>query len=203
MLSPRDMNMDMDMDMGGMDMGSSSSSSSSSSSMSGQMMSVFNNNMMTPLYSNAWMPSTAGGYAGTIIFLIFLGALLRVLLAGKALAEARWLDAEMKRRYVVVQGKKSFSEKVSGDDLSKRMTLTENGVDEDVFVVQRRKPIHRPFRLSVDPLRACLDTVIAGVGYLLMLAVMTLNVGYFLAVLGGTFLGSLFVGRFYSTASEH
>lgn len=34
-----------------------------------------------------------------------------------------------------------------------------------------------------------------------MLAVMTMNVGYFIAVLGGTFLGSLLVGRFYN--SEH
>ncbi|KAI2639336.1 Ctr copper transporter [Xylaria nigripes] len=191
----------MDMDMG-MDMGSGSSSSSSSSS-EPMMMSVFNNDMKTSLYSNAWTPSTPGAYAGTIIFLIFLSALLRVLLAAKSLVEERWLDAELKRRYVVVQGKQPISERVSHDELSKRMTLTENGVQEDVFVVERKRRIRRPFRLSVDPLRAALDTVIAGVGYLLMLAVMTLNVGYFLAVLGGTFLGSLFLGRFYSGISEH
>lgn len=35
-----------------------------------------------------------------------------------------------------------------------------------------------------------------------MLAVMTMNVGYFLSVLGGTFLGSLLVGR-YAVLSEH
>ena len=29
-----------------------------------------------------------------------------------------------------------------------------------------------------------------------MLAVMTMNVGYFLSVLGGVFLGSLFMGRY-------
>lgn len=29
-----------------------------------------------------------------------------------------------------------------------------------------------------------------------MLAVMTMNIGYFLSILGGTFLGSLAVGRF-------
>ena len=31
-----------------------------------------------------------------------------------------------------------------------------------------------------------------------MLAVMTMNVGYFLSVLGGTFVGSLVVGRYSS-----
>ncbi|KAI0802463.1 Ctr copper transporter [Xylaria sp. FL0064] len=183
---------DMDMDMG-----------SSSSSHDSMHMSVFNNNMMTALYSEAWTPSTAGAYAGTIIFLIFLSAFFRLLLAGKARAEARWLDAEMKRRYVVVQGKLPVSEQISRDDLSKRVTLTENGIEENVFVVQRREHIYRPFRLSVDPLRAAFDTVITGVGYLLMLAVMTVNVGYFLAVLGGTFLGSLLVGRYYTVVGEH
>ncbi|KAI1309707.1 Ctr copper transporter [Xylaria venustula] len=181
-----------------MDMGSSSSSHDSS-----MHMSVFNNDLMTALYSDAWTPSNAGTYAGTIIFLIFLGALFRFLLAGKARAEARWLDAEMRRRYVVVQGKLPVSEQLSRDDLSKRAILSENGVEENVFVVQRKEQIYRPFRLSVDPLRATFDTVITGVGYLLMLAVMTMNVGYFLAVLGGTFLGSLLVGRFYVTAGEH
>lgn len=35
-----------------------------------------------------------------------------------------------------------------------------------------------------------------------MLAVMTYNVGYFLSVLGGVFLGELVMGR-YSNAEEH
>ena len=35
-----------------------------------------------------------------------------------------------------------------------------------------------------------------------MLAVMTLNVGYFLSVLGGHFLGELLVGRF-TQMEEH
>ncbi len=35
-----------------------------------------------------------------------------------------------------------------------------------------------------------------------MLAVMTLNVGYFMSILAGTFIGSLLVGR-YSLLLEH
>ncbi|CAJ2503812.1 Uu.00g112060.m01.CDS01 [Anthostomella pinea] len=186
------------MDMSNMDMGDNSSSS-----MTSQMMAVFQNKMATSLYSKSWTPSTSGAYAGTIIFLIILGIALRLLLAGKSIAEARWLDAEMNRRYVVVQGKLPLAETLSRDDQCKRMTLSENGIEEEVMVVQKRTvDARRPWRLSVDPLRATLDTLIAAVSYLLMLAVMSMNIGYFLAVLAGTFLGSLLVGRYHGTL-EH
>ncbi|RYP15502.1 hypothetical protein DL767_010320 [Monosporascus sp. MG133] len=189
MISPRHgdhASMEMDMDTG--------DSASSSGGM--HMMAIFQNNMGTALYSSAWTPSTGGAYAGTVVFLIALAVILRMLMAAKALAEARWLDRELRRRYVVVAGKQPLSERVSRESLAKKMTLTENGVEEDVVVVQKEHTHVRPWRLSVDPLRAVLDTCIAAVGYLLMLAVMTMNVGYFLAVLAGTFLGSLLVGRY-------
>lgn len=186
--------MDMDMDM--------SSSSSSSSMMT--MMAVFVNSMDTPLYSTGWTPSSTGEYAATCIFLIVLGAVLRGLLAAKTLQEARWLDRELDRRYVAVQGRLPKAEQLSRDSLAKRMTMTlaENGAEEDVVVVRRKGVPSRPWRLSVDGPRALVDTVIAGVGYLLMLAVMTMNVGYFLSVLGGVFVGSLLVGR-YTITAEH
>lgn len=180
------MEMDMDMDMSGGD----------SHTASTMHMGLFQTDMETPLYSETWTPTTSGAYAGTIIFLIVLGVILRLLIAAKALAEARWLDQELKRRYVVVEGKQQMSKNISQDSLTKRMTLTENGVEEDVMVLQKKQVHVRPWRLSVDPVRALLDTCLAGVGYLLMLAVMTMNVGYFLAVLAGTFVGSLLVGRY-------
>lgn len=36
-----------------------------------------------------------------------------------------------------------------------------------------------------------------------MLAVMTMNVGYFLSVLAGVFVGSMAVGRFSAGSGEH
>jgi hypothetical protein len=133
------------------------------------MMSVFQTAMATPLYSTTWTPSGTGTYAATCIFLIVLGALFRGLLAAKAWQENRWLDQELNRRYVVVAGKTPLAERLSNDSLAKHanVVLSENGVEENVVVVKKPTVGARPWRLSVDPVRAGVDTVIAGVGYLL------------------------------------
>jgi hypothetical protein len=149
-----------------MSMNSSSDNSSSMMSMSGMRITFYASNM-TPLYSDAWAPTNTSTYAGTCIFLILLATLFRGLLALKGWKETAWLDAEFNRRYVVVAGKPSKTERISQDSDSKRMILTENGVEEEVMVVKKRSSGVRPWRLSVDPLRAVIDTVIAGVAYLL------------------------------------
>ncbi|KAF5667938.1 copper transporter [Fusarium heterosporum] len=190
-----------DMDMGGDSSGSSSSSSSSHSS-SNMMTMVFQTETRTPLYATSWTPTNAGAYAGTCIFLAVLAIIARCLVAFKAIQEARWLDREAARRYVAVNGKIPLSEQIASSPDARRMTLSENGVEETVVVVERKQAVTRPWRFSVDPVRACLDTVIVGIGYLLMLAVMTMNVGYFLSVLAGVFVGSLAVGR-YTPSVEH
>jgi hypothetical protein len=131
------------------------------------MMSVFQTALDTPLYSTKWTPNSPGTYAATCIFLIVLAVMLRGMLALKSIQESRWLDAELKRRYVVVNGRQPMQERLSQDSLGKNMVLSENGVEENVTVVQKKRMIVRPWRFTVDPIRAVIDTVIAGVGYLL------------------------------------
>jgi len=128
----------------------------------------FTNSHTTTLYSSAWTPKTQGQYAGTCIFLIILGILLRSLWAGKTLLELRWRVADRNRRYVAVRGRNPEASRVEQDSESKDAALiTANGVEENVRVVQAYAKETVPFRLSVDVPRAAIVTIIVGISYLL------------------------------------
>ncbi len=157
----------MDMGSGSMDMGSSSGSGSNSSTGSMMMAMVFQTQQATPLYSDAWTPRSSGAYAGTCIFLIVLSVAARLLVALRTTQEARWADRDAHRRYVAARGRVPLAEAVAHDPDAKEMVLSANGVEETVYVVARTTTAARPWRFSVDPVRALLDTTIVGVGYLL------------------------------------
>lgn len=153
--------------MAAMDMGTDMDNTTAAASTMMTMMVAFQNDIATPLYSMSWTPSSIGAYAGTCIFLIGLAAIFRGLFAVKALQESRWLDQELNRRYVVVNGQLPMHESMSRDSMKQNMVLSANGIEEQVMVVRKKGSQSRPWRASVDPLRAAIDTVIAGVGYLL------------------------------------
>ncbi|RMD42905.1 hypothetical protein DV735_g2223, partial [Chaetothyriales sp. CBS 134920] len=147
----------------------------STSSMSMAAM-VFTTSHTTPLYSNSWTPTSAGGYAGTCIFLILLGVMLRLLIAVRSVLEQRWAAQARNRRYVVVvrqdgsQSTEPEAERIENDPDAKLGSLiTAQGVEERVKVVTAVSPGSQtaPFRLSVDVPRAFLVLLITGVGYLL------------------------------------
>ncbi|KAF2859651.1 hypothetical protein K470DRAFT_258661 [Piedraia hortae CBS 480.64] len=181
--------MDHDMNMG-------SSSHSSSMSM------VFTTDHSTPLFSNVWTPKNRGAYAGTCIFLVVLAIISRMLAAWRTKLELDWHDRAVKRRYIVVA---TDTERLAVEEKGEDATLTSRGVDERVKVVKSnsRDLEIPPWRFSTDLPRAALFTLMACVSYLLMLAVMTLNVGYFLSTLAGLFVGELVVGRFASADDGH
>ncbi|KAM5443186.1 hypothetical protein MferCBS31731_001503 [Microsporum ferrugineum] len=174
---------------------------------------VFQNIPATPLFTLNWTPRSSGAYAGTCIFLIVLGVVARVLLTAKAIMDRHFLAAARARRYVVVAGRTSSSTSAepesgrSSEDAEEKKTgrlISAHGVEENVRVVNATGgPPVMPWRFSVDLPRAAMLTLNAGVGYLLMLAVMTMNVGYFLCILVGIFVGDLAVGRYAHRFDEH
>lgn len=164
---------------------------------------MFTNSHTTPLYSSMWTPTTSAGYAGTCIFIIFLASIFRALFAVRTVLEQRWLARARNRRYILVKGQAGEAGKIESDPDAKTGTLvTARGVEENIKVVTARVRGTIPFRLSVDVPRAAIFMVITGVGYLLMLVAMTMNVGYFMSLLAGTFIGELAIGR-YIVYEEH
>ncbi|KAH0400600.1 Ctr copper transporter, partial [Aureobasidium melanogenum] len=182
----------------------------SSMSGMGSMSMVFTTAHNTPLYSKAWTPTSTGAYAGTCIFLIVLAIISRLLQAWRHTLEQKFHDKAMKRRYVVVrgeqEGEQSLDESEAAKEISeKQAILTSRGLDEKVRVITAtsRSKETTPWRITTELPRACVYTLQAGLGYLLMLAVMTLNVGYFLSVLAGLFVGELAIGRYASVVDDH
>ncbi|EXJ56248.1 uncharacterized protein A1O5_12704 [Cladophialophora psammophila CBS 110553] len=127
----------------------------------------------TPPFSTNWTPNTTGQYAGTCIFLIAFAAVFRALLAVRV----------------------NFSLLMTAVDMHRN-----RGVYEPY---QNEKAPQHSWRAKDAILTGFMDLVLAAVAYLLMIAVMTMNVGYFLSVLAGVFVGSVMFGRFIANAAAH
>ncbi|KAL4874408.1 Ctr copper transporter family-domain-containing protein [Aspergillus karnatakaensis] len=178
-----DMNMDMDMDMStttsSMSMPTPTSDKSSMSSMQMDMSTMsmtFFTSFKTVLYSPSWNPTSEGQYAGTCIYLIVLAVILRVLIAFKPILERSvWTDGPRGQKPLILHGDPEKS--------------VETGLQRDL------KSQWSNWKINSAGCRATYEVVLAGVAYLLMIAVMTMNVGYFLSVLGGIWLGTFILGH--------
>lgn len=145
---------DMDMDMGGHSHGGTKMGMS-------EMAMTFFTSSETPLYSDDWTPASAGHYAGTCIFLIVLGLILRVLLALRPILEAR------------LWGRTAAAEAAAAS----RKGLEEEGGNGAVPPGQPRRALAAAvmdarrrwsgWRVGTAASRATYELLIAGVGYLL------------------------------------
>lgn len=106
---------------------------------------VFFTSTVTPLYSNAWTPNNAGQYAGTCIFLIILPVIFRAILAVRFNLPAilarttAWHETDILR----------------------------HSSDESGDWKEAIQQVHRPWSINEALLRATLDTLLAGVSYLM------------------------------------
>lgn len=107
---------------------------------------------------------------------------MRAMLAMKPILEMTlWNGAVGHRGELIPDDEAGYHKDVTAQPPAKRMCS-----------VVRKRWVAWRFTTSLS--RASFELALATVGYLLMLAVMTMNVGYFLAVLGGLFLGTFIVG---------
>ncbi|KAL7952332.1 Ctr copper transporter family domain-containing protein [Trichoderma compactum] len=128
----------------------------------------------TALFSSSWTPNTTGQYAGTCIFLIAFATIFRAILAIRVNFHQVVDAIERRRRHGRIP----------------------------LHLVDYRTTI-RPWRADEAVKLAFMDLILAGVGYLLMIVLMTMNVGYFLSVLAGVFLGSVIFNRFLAPSLVH
>jgi len=152
-------------------MASGTMDSSTSGGMSSGMSGSFDvNNFATTLYSTSWMPTTSAGYAGSWLFLFFLALTWRGLTVALSKLDAYWARKHEAYNILVDGGKERVE----------------------------RKKVVEVWRTSVNLPRAVLATVNQGVAYLLMIAIMTMNVGFFFAVLVGYFVGEVSFKRLHA-----
>ncbi|MCJ1479030.1 hypothetical protein MMC13_007714 [Lambiella insularis] len=137
----------------------------------GMAMTFSNGNFATMLYSSGWMPTTPAAYAGSWFFLFFLALIWRGVTRSLVTLDRHWVRKHEAYTILYDGGKERASR------------------DRTVGA----------WRTSVNLPRAALATVNQGLAYLLMIAVMTMNVGFFFAVLVGYFIGELSFGRISGT----
>jgi len=130
----------------------------------------FHTGIVDYILFQSWVPRTDGQYAAAVIGIILLGIIFEGLQSFRALMEFKW-------KYPSPQSvSEGEIEPLNGNQL----TLSFGG----------------PFQLWLDLQRAVIYVAEVFIGYCLMLIAMTFNVGLFLAVLAGLFVGHFTFGRF-------
>ncbi|KAF1955924.1 hypothetical protein CC80DRAFT_414608 [Byssothecium circinans] len=164
------------------------------------MVNAFSADTRVTLWFTQWVTKTPTAYAFTLIFLFALGMFNRFLSALKSQLERRW-DKVTDRGHTNTSLHHDAQEEL--EPLSP-MTRTEHEVAIEKVDKRRRRRFwvpNAPWSAKRDGVRAMFEFTRAVIGYILMLAVMTYNIGFFFAVTGSVLLGELVFGRY--TQSSH
>ncbi|OJJ43060.1 hypothetical protein ASPZODRAFT_136602 [Penicilliopsis zonata CBS 506.65] len=149
----------------------------------------FRNDKRTTLYLAGWTPFSDGTYFLICSFLIGFAFITRALVAFRAVMEQRFRTKHLDRQRAAADDETSDTKEKKNKTIPFDL---ERGPGNQQTSTGVMAP---PWRLIWDVPRALLFALIATCSYLLIIAVMTMNVGYFCSVITGLFLGELTYGR--------
>ncbi|POY72097.1 hypothetical protein BMF94_4829 [Rhodotorula taiwanensis] len=197
-------------DMSGMGMDSGMSNSTTAMHMATAFTTALGS---SNLWFTGWTPSSAGATFGACLGLAFLAALSRFLSAVKVCAEIAWAQNLHQRRSRVNAARSGpialpdDAVKTEGQDQGNgipaysRSPVTLSPSSSSLASAparssEDRPPFSPPFSLAIDLPRSLLFGLQAFIAYLLMLAVMTFNAYFLIAILVGLVGGEMAFGRY-------
>ncbi|KAG0014321.1 hypothetical protein BGZ81_000531 [Podila clonocystis] len=102
------------------------------------------------------------------------------------------IDQQQAPRRYRMQGSSAHSRALPAPAYTNTPTTSSSSSSTSLF---HPLPTTQPFVWQADILRALLTTAVIGVGYMLMLVVMTYNSAYFAVILAGIFVGEVYFAR--------
>lgn len=194
-------------DMSGMDMGMSNSTTAM------HMATAFTTSLGDAnLWFSGWTPTSPGSTFGACLGLAFLAILSRFLSAVKVCAEIAWAkslhERSRRRQGAIALSSQPELEPKTGEEeevapaymrtseLAAGQSSSSRSPSPRLAGAVPTMPFSPPFSLAIDLPRSVLFGLQAFISYLLMLAVMTFNAYFFIAILVGLMAGELAFGRF-------